>query len=206
MVSAGEIPSMGSSRPVRIANCSGARGDPGYQMLRQATLGPVDFITGDYLAEMTLAEHVEKMARGEHDGWEVTAWEGLEQSLDAINEKRIKVVINGGAQNPKGLAQKVQHAVTTKGLNLNVGYVYGDNLLEEVKQTLSAGRIPDHLDGTNASISLAKNALDLLDTKKYPVLTANAYLGARGIVKALEMGADIVICGRVADASPVIGM
>ena len=69
------------TRPVRIANCSGARGDPGWQMRRQATEGPIDFITGDYLAEMNLAENAEKMAVGQHDGWEPTAWDGIEQTL-----------------------------------------------------------------------------------------------------------------------------
>lgn len=91
------------SRPVRIANCSGARGDPGYQMRRQATQGPIDFITGDYLAEMNLAENAEKMAVGQHDGWEPTAWDGIAETLDVLNEKRIKVIINGGALNPAGL-------------------------------------------------------------------------------------------------------
>lgn len=198
-------PDARGTRPVRIANCSGARGDPGYQMLRQATLGPVDFITGDYLAEMTLAEHVEKMAQGLHEGWEVPAWEGLEQSLEAINERRIKVAINGGAQNPKGLAQKVQQFVNDKKLNLKVSYVYGDNLLEEVKSSLAKNKqLPRHLDGGNPAVKFADNVNDVLDTKGKPVLSANAYLGARAIVKALDLGADIVICGRVADASPVI--
>jgi hypothetical protein len=211
-VSAIELPSVADQtpqqncRPVRIANCSGARGDPAYQMLRQATLGPVDFITGDYLAEMTLAEHVEKMARGEHEGWEIPAWEGLELCLEKINEKRIKVVINGGAQNPKGLAQKVQQVVVEKALDLKVSYVYGDNFFEDVKRELETnGTLPDHLDGGNSAVTLAANARALLDTEKHPILTANVYLGARSIVKALELGADIVICGRVADASPVIG-
>ncbi|PGH14382.1 hypothetical protein AJ80_05972 [Polytolypa hystricis UAMH7299] len=198
-------PDARGTRPVRIANCSGARGDPGYQMLRQATLGPVDFITGDYLAEMTLAENVEKMAQGLHEGWEVTAWEGLEQSLEAINERRIKVAINGGAQNPKGLAQKVQRFANDKGLNLKVAYVYGDNFLEEVKSSLEKNKqLPKHLDSGNPAVKFADNIDDVLDTKEKPVLSANAYLGARAIVKALELGADIVICGRVADASPVI--
>lgn len=194
------------TRPVRIANCSGARGDPGYQMRRQATQGPIDFITGDYLAEMNLAENAEKMAVGQHDGWEPTAWDGIEQTLDVLNEKRIKVIINGGALNPSGLAKKTQAMVTEKGYNLKVAYVYGDNLIDEVKAELEkTGQLPQHLDSENDKISLMENATALLDTKGKPVVSANVYLGARGIIKALELGADIIICGRVADASPVIG-
>jgi hypothetical protein len=194
------------TRPVRIANCSGAKNDPGYQMRRQATQGDVDFITGDYLAEMNLAENAEKLVIGMHDGWEPTAWDGLQQTLDVLNEKRIKVVINGGALNPKGLAEKCQRLIIEKGYDLRVAWVGGDDLLEEVRLEIQkTGKLPRHLDEENNEITLAENARDLLDTAGKPVVTANAYLGARAIVKGLENGADIIICGRVADASPVIG-
>ncbi|KIW91221.1 uncharacterized protein Z519_08117 [Cladophialophora bantiana CBS 173.52] len=195
-----------ATRACRIANCSGARGDPGYQMRRQATLGPVDFITGDYLAEMNLAENAQKMAVGKHDGWEPTAWDGLEQTLDVIKDKGIRIIINGGALNPRGLAKKAQKFVNDRGLGLKVAYVYGDDLMEEVKASLEkTGQLPQHLDGENEKVSLQEHATDLLDTKGKPIVSANAYLGARAIVKGLELGADVIICGRVADASPVIG-
>ena len=194
------------TRPVRVANCSGARGDPGYQMRRQATQGDVDFITGDYLAEMNLAENAEKMHAGQHDGWEPTAWDGLQQTLDVLDEKRIKVVINGGSLNPKGLAEKCQKLVTEKGYNLKVGYVSGDNLLEETRSEIArTGRLPPHLDEENNEVTLNEHAKDLLETTKKPIVSSNAYLGARAIVAGLHAGADIIICGRVADASPVIG-
>ncbi|KAK2796357.1 hypothetical protein FQN51_009447 [Onygenales sp. PD_10] len=193
-------------RPVRIANCSGARGDPGYQMLRQATLGDVDFITGDYLAEMNLAEHAEAMAAGQHPGFDPFAWDGIQQSIDAIWERRIKVIINGGALNPKGLAEETQKLIHSRGYGLKVAYVAGDNLVDEVRESLSkTGQLPAHFDSNNSQVGKQAHTDDLLDTKNRPVVSANAYLGARAIVKGLEQGADIIICGRVADASPVIG-
>jgi hypothetical protein len=81
-------------------------------MRYQAELGDVDFLTGDYLAEVNIAENAQAHAAGNHPGWEQTAWDGIEQTLDLLNEKRIKVVINGGAHNPKGLAVKVQDLVS----------------------------------------------------------------------------------------------
>jgi hypothetical protein len=78
----------------------------------QASLGDVDFITGDYLAEVNIAENAQAHAAGQHPGWEQTAWDGIEQTIDLLNEKKIKVVINGGAHNPKGLAEKVQELVS----------------------------------------------------------------------------------------------
>jgi hypothetical protein len=194
------------SRPVRIANCSGARGDPGYQMRRCALgLPTVDFITGDYLAEMNLAENATAFHAGKHSGWEPTAWEGLELSLDAVAERGIKVVINGGSLNPMGLARKCDAEVKRRGLKLKVAAVEGDDLLDEIRAQLAKGELPAHLDAGNQKVSLQAHATDLTDTKGKPLVSANAYLGARAILQGLQMGADVIICGRVADASPVIG-
>jgi hypothetical protein len=174
-------------------------------MYRQATLGDVDFLVGDYLAEVNIAVNAEAYARGDHDGWEPSALEGLEMSLDVIHDKRIKVIINGGAQNPEGLARRVQAKITAQGLNLRVAYVYGDNVIPSIKEALASGNLPAHLDSENNEVTLAKNALELKEFEKKYVVSANAYLGARAIIKGLEAGADIIICGRVSDASPVIG-
>ena len=190
-------------RPVRVANCSGYKADPGYKMLEQASLGDVDFITGDYLAEVNIAENAEAMAAGTHPGYEFTAWDGIQQSIDVLNEKRIKVVVNGGALNPKGLAERVCKLVKEKGYSLKVAWIEGDNLLAEAKEMARNGELPPHLDSGNEDVHLAKGVTQSPDSQKKPIVSANAYLGAREITKALELGADIVIAGRVADASPV---
>jgi hypothetical protein len=109
---------MGSvQRPVRIANCSGAEPDPGTHMFNQAKYGHVDVITGDYLAEINLANNAEAYHRGEHTGWIPTCWDGIEMSLELLNEKRIKLVVNGGCLNPKGLAEKT-HELVSQGQRL----------------------------------------------------------------------------------------
>lgn len=80
-------------------------------MYNQAKYGDVDVITGDYLAEVNLANDAEAMVTSGHPGWMWTAWDGLQQTIELANEKRIKIVINGGGLNPKGLAEKTYELV-----------------------------------------------------------------------------------------------
>jgi hypothetical protein len=98
--------------------------------------------------------------------------------------------------------------VQEKGLNLKVAYVDGDNLTSRAPTLLSDIRTGalGHLDHANTDIHLDKDTLTFLDhPDEMPVVTANAYIGYRAIKRGLDAGADIVICGRVADASPVLG-
>jgi hypothetical protein len=194
-------------RPIRIANCSGATPDPGDFMLHQATAGPVDVITGDYLAEANLAQYAVAYAQGQHPGWTASAWDGLQLSINAVNERRIKVVINGGALNPRGLAERTDALVREKGFNLTVAWVDGDDLMCKVRNVLrrdAKGRLP-HFDVENEEVQLAKDTENFLEDPNKEIVAANAYLGCRAIRKGLDEGADIIICGRVADASPVMG-
>lgn len=193
-------------RPIRIANCSGAIPDPGYQMYRQGLYGPVDAITGDYLAEMNLGSNAKAYREGRHAGWEPSAEEGLMQTLDLASEKKFKIVVNGGALNPKGLAEKVAKTAQEKELDLQVSYVSGDDVFDTVGRFLDKDYPLKHLDHSNENVKVDKMVEELLTDSSREVVSANGYLGGRGIRAALEAGADIIICGRVADASPVIGL
>lgn len=92
--------------------------------------------------------------------------------------------------------------MTSKNLDLKVAFVLGDNLIEEMRDVKEKG-LPPHFDSNNSDVTVAEHTLDLLEKNDKPIVSANAYLGAREIVKGLEQGADIIIAGRVADASPV---
>ncbi|KAJ3462306.1 hypothetical protein MRS44_007092 [Fusarium solani] len=193
-------------RPVRIANCSGYCGDPAEEMLKQATLGDIDFITGDYLAEVNLAANAEAFANGKHPGYESSALEGLKMTMDVIHTKRIKVALNGGALNPKGLAEAVAELVKERNADLNVAYISGDDVLPEVRQRIQVAEsspLP-HLDSVGNSVKFEQGMMLPSNLNPEAIVSANAYLGARGIVAAFRNGADIVIAGRVSDASPVI--
>jgi hypothetical protein len=188
------------TRPVRIANCSGGQMEPGWQMRKQATGGPVDFITGDWLAENNMAQEAAAMDAGTGQGFKKNSWEGLQLSMDVIAQKGIKVIINGGGLGPQNLARKCQELITANDYDLNVAYVSGDNITGRVRSSLKrTGKLPDSFqDGSGKNHRDAKFTAD-------EVLASTAYLGARAIVEALKNGADIIICGRVADAAPIIG-
>ncbi|KAK8101800.1 hypothetical protein PG999_012174 [Apiospora kogelbergensis] len=196
--------------PRRPGNCSGASVDPGDIMYEQAVSGPIDVITGDYLAEANLAQAADTYAEGRHPGWVASAWDGLQKSLKVVAERRIKVVINGGGLNPKGLAVKcAEEARRLGGLTakLQIAWVEGDNLLPDVRELLrpdAQGRLP-HLDAENTEVKFADGTASFLDDPRKKIVAANAYLGCRAIRAGLDAGADIIICGRVADASPVMG-
>lgn len=192
-------------RPIRIANCSGAIPDPGYQMLRQASAGPVDAVTGDYLAEMNIGMNAKAYRQAEHNGWEPSAEDGLLQTLEVAAEKGIKLVVNGGALNPGGLAQEVADEVKNLNLNLKVAYVKGDDVYDRVDKYLDP-KAAKHLDSGNPNVKIPNNATEFLADPDKEVVAAHGYIGARGIATALREGADVVICGRVADASLAVGL
>jgi hypothetical protein len=194
------------TRAIRIANCSGAISDPGRYMLEQAREGPVDAITGDYLAEFNLATNAEAMKLGNHPGYEKTGLDGFMLALDVLHEKKIKVVVNAGGLNPKGLAEKVQSLLDEKQYDDVVAWVEGDNLMDRLDD-IAAAETVNYLDTSNESIGITQIHQTLQDViKTKHVVSANAYIGARGITKALQEGAQFVICGRCTDASPVIGL
>lgn len=188
------------TRPVRIANCSGGQMEPGWQMRKQASLGPVDFITGDWLAENNIAQEAAAMDAGKGEGFKKNCWEALQLSMDVIAEKRIKVVVNGGGLGPQNLARRCQELIDSKGYDLTVAYVSGDNIVARVRSSLrEQGKLPTSFqDGSGNDHRDATFTAD-------EVLASTAYIGARAIVKGLENGADIIICGRVADAAPIMG-
>ncbi|KAJ4358248.1 uncharacterized protein N0V89_002828 [Didymosphaeria variabile] len=169
-------------------------------MRYQAELSDVGFVTGDCLAQVNVGENAQAHAAGQHPGWEQTCWDSIEQTIDLLAKKTIRVVLKGGAHNPDRLAEKVQQLVSSKGLDLKVAYVVGEKLLEDMKHIRLKG-LPPHLDFDNSKLQYASYARSGEGEK--PIVSANVYLEAQEIAKGLEEGADIIVVGRVADANPV---
>jgi hypothetical protein len=195
-------PDMATRRGLRIANVSGATGDAPHAMLRMAQGSEVDIITGDWLSEMNIAWNAITKANDPSLGYEVGFLDQLEESIDVIVEKKIKVVTNAGALNTMSLRDKVREMCDQRGhTHLKIAAVLGDDvtcdLVEQLKsQPERREKQFRHLD--HADQSLAEWVKD------YEPASAVAYIGAWGIVEALKGGADIVLCGRVTDASPVV--
>ncbi|MGL4305974.1 MAG: acyclic terpene utilization AtuA family protein [Mycobacteriaceae bacterium] len=165
-----------SSNIVRIGNASGFYGDRITAMREMLEGGELDFITGDYLAELTMLILGKDRMRDQSLGYAKTFVRQVEDCLGLALEQGVKIVSNAGGLNPAGLAQRLREIAAGLGLTANIAHVEGDDLISRAAEL-----------GLGAP------------------LTANAYLGAFGIVECLNSGADIVVTGRVTDASVIVG-
>jgi len=161
---------------VRIGNCSGFYGDRIAAMREMLTGGELDYLTGDYLAELTMLILGRDRMKNPDGGYAKTFLRQLEDCLGPAVDRGVRIVANAGGLNPAGLADAVRQLASRLGLDVTVAHVEGDDLLAR------AGEL-----GLGAP------------------LTANAYLGAWGIVDCLDSGADVVVTGRVTDASVIVG-
>ena len=161
---------------VRIGNCSGFYGDRHSAMREMLTGGELDYLTGDYLAELTMLILGRDRMKHPERGYAKTFLTQLEECLGLAQDRGVRIVANAGGLNPAGLADAVRALAERMGVPVRVAHVDGDDL---------SGRAEE--------LGLGKP------------LTANAYLGAWGIVDCLNDGADIVVTGRVTDASVTVG-
>ena len=184
----------GKKESVIIANCSGFLGDRLSAAGEMVRGGKIDVLTGDYLAELTMAILLKKKLKDPGGGYVSTFLKQMEEVMGECLDKDIKVVANAGGLNPKGLADELQKLADKLGLKPKIAYIEGDNLLPVLTDLQNSGEKFIHMD---------KN-ISLKDANANPI-SANAYLGGWGIVKALHLGADIVIGGRIADAALVLG-
>ncbi|MGB8652379.1 MAG: acyclic terpene utilization AtuA family protein [Mycobacteriales bacterium] len=172
---------------LRIANCSGFYGDRLSALSEVLNDGPVDVVTGDYLAELTMLILFRSRLKDPAKGFASTFLTQLEGVLGTVADRGTTVVVNAGGLAPAACADAVRALCDRLGVTVPVAHVEGDDLLPRVPEL----DLP-HLD-TGEPLG-----------DRQP-LTANAYLGAWGIAAALQQGAQVVVTGRVTDASLVVG-
>jgi hypothetical protein len=179
---------------------------------------PIDVLVGDWMSEgnmtvragtkitgMSFSRYqaaalfytvqVTDQTSGQIDAYEPTFLEALEPALPYIAKYRIKVAVNAGAADTQKLYEAVRNMVKAQGHNLSVAWISGDEVLPQLLELQRCGESPFE------NICTGEN----LDDWKFEPIYAQAYLGGLGIAKAFEQGTDLVVCGRVSDASPVIG-
>ena len=164
------------SKPVRIGNCSGFYGDRLSAVREMLEGGELDYLTGDYLSELTMLILGKDQLRDPSLGYARTFLTQMTDTMGLALDRGVRIVANAGGLNPAGLAEQLHQVAGALGLAPTIAWVDGDNLAPRA-----------------AELGLGS------------ALTANAYLGAFGISRALDEGADIVVTGRVTDASVVVG-
>ena len=176
-----------------IANASGFWGDEADAIRRQVMGGPIDYLTMDYLAEITMIILARQRAKREDMGYARDFVTYLAPLLGEIAARGIRVIANAGGVNPGACGRAMVDAVQAAGLDLPVAVVDGDDLMPRLSDLVDSGFDLPHIE-TGEPIG------DRLDR----VNSAHAYLGAQPIVAALEAGAHIVITGRTYDAASVV--
>lgn len=179
------------SHTIRIGGACGFWGDSSLGTEQLLQVPGIQYITYDYLAELTLAIMAGMRMKNPEHGYALDFIELMKRALPVAKAKGIKIVANAGGLNPASCAAALQKAMDEAGQHIQIGMVSGD-------------------DATQTLAQLRKDGVELNDQHSgQPAppffLTANAYLGAFPIAAALDAGADIVITGRVVDSAMVLG-
>jgi Acyclic terpene utilisation family protein AtuA len=176
---------------LRVGNCSGFFGDRAHAAREMVEGGPLDVLTGDWLAELTM--YILHKTRERTGGYARTFLRELEEVLPTCIERGITVVSNAGGLHPEALAAAVGELARRQGLDVHVASVSGDDITPDIALLQAQGEKFVNLDTGEV---LPADA---------PLVTANAYLRARPIADALAAGAQVVVTGRVTDAALVVG-
>ena len=177
-----------------IANASGFFGDRFTAPAEMVRGGDIHVLTGDYLAELTLAILARQKQTDPQRGYASTFPKQIKGILAECMARGIKIVSNAGGMNPHALGQVLGEMAAAQNLAPRIAVITGDDLHPRLADLQAQGELLAHME----------TGRPLAESATFPV-SANAYLGGWGIAEALKRGADIVITGRVADAALVVG-
>ena len=179
---------------VRIANGQGFWGDSILGPIRLLREGPLDYLTLDYLAEVTMSIMQKQKSRRPDAGYATDFVRMLDRLLPEIVEKGVKVIANAGGVNPQACVAAIQELAKQKGMaDLKIGMIEGDDILADLDALMSGGEELRNMDSGEP-----------LETVRDRILSANVYLGAAPIVECLKQGAQIIVGGRLTDPSLVL--
>jgi hypothetical protein len=179
---------MSTPDTIRIANAGGYWGDDLGQFRRQVELGPVDVVTLDFLAEITMSILQKQRARDPEAGYARDFIVQVEDALDLLLARGVKVVTNAGGVNPAACRLALIAAAARRGRAIHVAAVAGDDLMARLDELIAAGASLDNMEDGRAFAPVRAS-----------VSAANAYFGAWPVVEALRTGAQFVVTGRCTD-------
>lgn len=185
---------MPNKEKILIANGQGFWGDSMLAPVRLVNEGPLDYLTLDYLAEVTMSIMRKLKDRDPDDGYAKDFVRVIERILPECREKGIRIIANAGGVNPQACRSAVADVIKKLGFSgVRIGIVEGDDIHADLRTLIDAGESLTNMDSGDP-------LAPILDHVK----SANVYIGAQPVVEALRQGADIVISGRVADPSMVL--
>jgi hypothetical protein len=180
---------------VRVANGQGFWGDSILGPVRLLREGPLDYLTLDYLAEVTLSIMQKLRARDPRAGYATDFVRLIERILPALLEKRVRVVANAGGVNPHACKDALLEVIARHGRSgVRIAVVEGDDVLARLDEFMTEGETLTNMD-SGAPLSSVRDR----------VTSANVYLGAFPVAQALDQGAQIVLTGRGTDPGLVLG-
>ena len=175
-------------KKIRIGNAGGYWGDDLSALKRQLTGGPLDYITMDFLAEITMSILQRQQKKNPELGYAADFLNQLDECLPLIVKKNVRVISNAGGINPIGMGRKIIELAKAKSLDIKVGVVYGDDIVNHLYELTAAGE----------RFSNMETGGDFFKVRS-KITSANIYLGAEPVVKALDAGCHIIVTGRVTD-------
>lgn len=176
-------------KTIKIASGSGFWGDWHQAPINQVRMGNVDYVILDYLAELTMSVLAKQKESSPELGYAYNFVDVIRDILPDIVKKKIKVISNAGGMNSHGCAMAIRKVAKELGFDgqIKIASVCGDDVTAVIK-----GGSDDYV-----NLDSGKSISDI----RSRIVSANAYLGARPLVEALQLGADIVVSGRVSDAA-----
>lgn len=173
---------------LRIANASGYWGDDLTALKRQIEGGPVDVVTMDFLAEITMSILQKQVQRNPETGFARDFVDQMDEVMERAMADGVTIIANAGGVRPLLCGEAIKAKAEKKGLDPRIGVVAGDDLMDRIGQW--------HNDGVDLSnMDDGRPFADIVDH----VSSANAYFGAAPVVRALEEGAQFIVTGRVTD-------
>ena len=182
------------NKTIKIANGQGFWGDSidaPYNLIKYAD---IDYLTLDYLAEVTLSIMQRQKLKNPKKGYATDFVDLIKRVISDVLEKDIKIVTNAGGVNPEVCRDELLNLSSELGLDLKIAIIKGDDILNDIDFLQSKGVNFDNMDDNSSFGNIKKN-----------VYSANAYINSFSISEALKTGANIILAGRVSDPGLVLG-